>query len=57
MFYYPFWYNGVPWNYPLMVYRVLGVYLCGGALMGGPPKGYAFVFYFFFCFGEIFKYV
>ena len=39
-----------------MVYRVLGAHLRGGASRGGPPKGYIFVFYFFFRFGEIFKY-
>ena len=40
-----------------MVCRVFGALLRGGALMGGPPDGYAFVFYFFFRFGKIFKYV
>ena len=39
-----------------MVCRVLGALLCDGALTGGPPEGYAYVFYFFLCFGEIFKY-
>ena len=39
-----------------MVYRVLGAPLCNGALMGSFPKGYTFVFYFFFRFKEISKY-
>ena len=33
-----------------MVYWVLGALLRGGALIGGPFNGYAFVFYFFFLF-------
>ena len=33
-----------------MAYRVLGALLRGGALMGGPPNSYIFVFYFFFSF-------
>ena len=57
MFYYPFWYNGIPWNYPSMVYRVLGAHLRDGVSIGGPLKGYTFVFYFSFCFKEISKYV
>ena len=39
-----------------MVYQVLGAYLYGGASMGGPPKGYIFIFYFSLRFGEISKY-
>ena len=38
-----------------MGYWVLGAPLRGGASMGGPPKGYVFIFYFSFYFGEIFK--
>ena len=40
-----------------MAHRVLGAPLRGGASIGGPPKGYIFVFYFSFRFGEIFKYI
>ena len=40
-----------------MVYWVLGAFLRGGASMGGPFDGYAFVFCFSFRFGEIFKHV
>ena len=40
-----------------MAYRVLGALLRGGALIGGSPDGYTFVFYFFFRFWEIFKHV
>ena len=40
-----------------MVYRVLGAHLCGGASINGPLKGYAFVFYFFFYFRKISKYI
>ena len=40
-----------------MVYWVLGAHLYGDALKGGPFKGYTFIFYFFFRFGEISKYV
>ena len=57
MFYYPFWCNGVPWNYLLMAYWVLGAPLRGGASMGGPPKGYISVFCFSFRFREISKYI
>ena len=48
MFYYFFWYNGIFWNYPSMVYRVFGAPLRGGVSIGGLFNGYAFVFYFFF---------
>ena len=40
-----------------MVYWVLGALLRGGALIGGPPNGHAFIFYFSFRFGEISKYI
>ena len=40
-----------------MAYWVFGALLYGGALIGDPPDGYAFVFYFFFYFGKIFKYM
>ena len=55
--YYSFWSNNIPWNYPSITYRVLGAFLRGGVLIGGPPDDYVFIFYFFFRFGEIFKYV
>ena len=35
---------------------VLGAPLRGGVSIGGPPNGYAFIFYFFFRFGKISKY-
>ena len=40
-----------------MVCRVLDAPLRNGVSMGGPFNGYAFVFYFFLCFREIFKYI
>ena len=40
-----------------MVYWVLSAHLRGDASIGGPFKGYIFIFYFFFRFREIFKYV
>ena len=40
-----------------MAYRVLGAPLYNIASMGNPFNGYIFVFYFPFCFGEIFKYI
>ena len=40
-----------------MVCWVLGALLYGGTLIGGSPDNYVSVFYFFFRFGEIFKYV
>ena len=39
-----------------MAYWVLSALLRDGALMGGPPNGHIFVFYFFFRFREISKY-
>ena len=40
-----------------MARRVLGALLRSGVSMGGPPDGYAFIFYFSFRFKEISKYV
>ena len=40
-----------------MVYQVLGALLYGGVSIGGSFNDYAFIFYFFFYSGEIFKYV
>ena len=40
-----------------MVYRVLGALLRGSVLIGGSLNNYISVFYFFFRFKEIFKYV
>ena len=48
---------GIPWSYPPMAYRTLGAPLRSGALIGGPPNGYTFIFYFSFRFREISKYI